>query len=379
MKTILFIAPYSGIAGSELFIYNMLLAIDKSKYICCLYSENKSDLFLRLPDNIHVYYRKKSFLYYIKLLFRFLSNVLSFRFKISKHEQHEICIRQIQSQCQADLWIINTIKPAYAQKLARELGVKCITFIHELPSAFSMIKYHDLENIINYSDEIWCCSNSLKKQLNYIKLPHIRVQHAIQQFSHALDMNKINTIKTELNIMNSDFICVGTGTILPNKSPDFFLKIASLLKDTDIKFIWIGRKKDSGYYCFLEKTIEHLNLKNVYLVGEQFLHYNEYLSLANLFLLTSYNESFSLVTLEALMSGIPVLAYDCFGVSDLVSDKNGIIMNTRDESEWVAEILKIKNGTISYEPYTVKDSVSNYSYEVQQDELHNKLNTIFSK
>jgi hypothetical protein len=48
-------------------------------------------------------------------------------------------------------------------------------------------------------------------------------------------------------------------------------------------------------------------------------------------------------------------------------------MTTRDENDWIAEILKIKNNEIRFDQQDIMASVFHFNYYIQTNELHNKL------
>ncbi|MBK6835113.1 MAG: glycosyltransferase [Bacteroidetes bacterium] len=65
--------------------------------------------------------------------------------------------------------------------------------------------------------------------------------------------------------------------------------------------------------------------------------YYDYLNCANGFVLTSQFESFSLVTLEALYLGLPVVANDCIGVKEILQEKYGFVVKQKNNPEEMAE------------------------------------------
>jgi glycosyltransferase involved in cell wall biosynthesis len=63
---------------------------------------------------------------------------------------------------------------------------------------------------------------------------------------------------------------------------------------------------------------------------------------ADLFLFPSLTETFGNVTLEALASGTPVLAFDCAAASELVSNThNGWLVPGEDPQSYVLKALEI--------------------------------------
>ena len=63
---------------------------------------------------------------------------------------------------------------------------------------------------------------------------------------------------------------------------------------------------------------------------------------ADLFLFPSLTETFGNVTLEALASGTPVLAFDCAAATEVIEDgKNGWLVEAEDAARYVSQALEI--------------------------------------
>jgi glycosyltransferase involved in cell wall biosynthesis len=372
-KKILFITPYTGIAGAEMYLLRVLQNINKTEYECAVYSENKPALYQQMTSNIKYFSYKMSWSFNIIRLFFTILAI----FNKEKFSKHEISLRMVNNVFHADLWVINSIKPFYAQKLARKLKIQCVTLIHEMPESFHLIPARGVNDIFRYSDFLWCCSERLKTSLESIGFSNVLVQHYLHEQFPALSSNKRQLLLDKFNIKSNTFCCIGAGTISQNKNVHFFCALAKYFRNEDIKFIWLGRKNQSGYCKYIELLKESLQLNNLILADEQFDDYSGYLSLGSVFLMPSYIESFSIVTLEALSLGIPAIAYACGGVSDLITESNGVILDSFRIDAWAQEILKIKNHMDTYSATSIKDSVSGFDKTRQCHLFHQKLETIF--
>ena len=65
----------------------------------------------------------------------------------------------------------------------------------------------------------------------------------------------------------------------------------------------------------------------------------EELSTSNVFVLPSRNENFSVAILEGLSMGLPVLATECGGIRECLTEKNGIIVPV-DDIQRMADAIK---------------------------------------
>lgn len=72
-------------------------------------------------------------------------------------------------------------------------------------------------------------------------------------------------------------------------------------------------------------------------------------SLAHIFMNPSLEESFSLVTVEAIACGTPVVVLDTSAVKELVSDENGIVLKKHDAADYLDAIKIVEKRRLSRE------------------------------
>ena len=126
------------------------------------------------------------------------------------------------------------------------------------------------------------------------------------------------------------------------KRNDDIIKAFSKLKENDWKLYIIGDGKE---YNNLNKLIEELKLEDrVILTGyKNKEEIEKYMLESSLFLMASVSEGLPMVLLEAMSYGIPCIAYHTdSGTDDIIKDnKNGYIINNRNEKEYINKIEKV--------------------------------------
>ncbi|MBA4143801.1 MAG: glycosyltransferase [Nitrosospira sp.] len=141
---------------------------------------------------------------------------------------------------------------------------------------------------------------------------------------------KTNYLHSILNIPSQTPLIGFVGRLSPEKGPDVFVHIAGMVhkKLKDCHFVLIGegtmRKK-------LESDIDNLGLSRyVHLAGVQNDMPKVYASL-DLLVSTSYSEAMPLAIIEAMASGLPVVATNVGGIIDIVeAGRTGLLNNVAD-------------------------------------------------
>lgn len=114
-------------------------------------------------------------------------------------------------------------------------------------------------------------------------------------------------------------------------------------KDSEIKLniFGDGSEKESLQELIKEKHLE----KNIKLWGfKKYTFIKDYLKSSSLYLMTSLEESFGLVVIEAMSYGIPCIAFDSAkGVLDVINKDNGYLIKNRNIEEYSNTILKYLN------------------------------------
>lgn len=116
-------------------------------------------------------------------------------------------------------------------------------------------------------------------------------------------------------------VVLSIARVMPQKNPKLFIDVARLLPDYG--FVWIGN---------LEEVTEYGELPaNCHFVGN-IPNAGAYCSQADLFMLASNYEGLPMVIIEAMSMGLPVVASDVGGVSEIVrNDINGYTLPNQAE------------------------------------------------
>ncbi len=181
------------------------------------------------------------------------------------------------------------------------------------------------------------------KQKNMLNLP-------IRNFLVVADLD--NSIKNITGILEAF-------SILQKEKPDSTLTI-------------IGDGIDAEK---LKKTAKNLNINASFLGrlsnNEVLQAYHQYDAL----IVNSNYETYSMVTAEALLSGIPVLSSNCGGAEQFITPENGIIIPKNNPQALTKALLQISESN-TYSPQKI---ISSVAHRFEKSELQKKLETIYQK
>ncbi len=146
---------------------------------------------------------------------------------------------------------------------------------------------------------------------------------------------------------------ISVGRLSPEKGFSDLIDIMKLVveKDKDIKLHICGDGEEKEK---LLKKIDDYNLNsNVKILG--FLNpdkLNEEYKSASLYVMTSFEESFGLVLIEAMSRGIPCFAFDsALGACEIINENNGLLVKDRNKEKMAEEIINYMNGPKKYDCY----------------------------
>lgn len=225
----------------------------------------------------------------------------------------------------SDLTHYHTVNPTYfANSFSPARGRK-IGYVHFLPETLegsvklpSMAKNIFYKYVIDFykrMDEIVVVNPIFIDKLVKYGIKRENVKYIPNFVSknefYSESQEKKNSFRHQLGIPLNKFVVFGDGQVQARKGVDDFAKFAEA--NPEMQFIWAGGfsfgKITDGYDHF-KKLVENppQNLKFTGIIDRQKLV--DYLNIADLFVLPSYDELFPMSVLEAFSCGTPVLLRD---------------------------------------------------------------------
>jgi glycosyltransferase involved in cell wall biosynthesis len=181
---------------------------------------------------------------------------------------------------------------------------------------------------------------------------------------------------------SKEFVCLYVGRLEKAKGVDLLCDAMerTLSKNRKVKFQIVGKK--GGDQVSLVTAISKKYPKNV--KWFEFVSGNELDNMyddASLFLVTSRGEAFSLVTLEAQSSGLPVVSFDITGPKDILKNRfQGSLVKQFDTKEYSERILQYYRIWSAKKDYgNLKERINRYAYSTYSaDAVMKQLESFFA-
>jgi len=154
-------------------------------------------------------------------------------------------------------------------------------------------------------------------------------------------------LREELDIPKDAFVVGGCGTMDWRKGVDLFIQVANrtvrYMDNRDIYFCWIGGCLSRRTCIEYHYEVEQLSLRgHLFFLGEV-ADTAPYMAELDLFLLTSREDPFPLVMLEAARQGVPIVCFEGGGGgTEFVDDMVGAKVPMLDVTEMARVVVDLK-------------------------------------
>ena len=275
------------------------------------------------------------------------------RFNYSSQDLRKDFIDRLSGE-DFDLIYANTVVAIPVAHKIRQFNTKAklVLHVHELESEIK----RTIGNFDQYSgdiDFIIAASGMVKDNLivnHHLESEKISV---IYEFSRKLVPEKANEQMKDKTV----FHVGGSGKYGHRKGTDLFIQTARYINDNypgkKIEFTWVGSVQNQEKIQ-LEMELNKLNLKNrITFVGEV-QEPELYFKTFDLFLMTSREDPFPLVCIEAGMLGIPIICFDkATGISEVIRDKGGFIVPYLNIEAMAEKIVFYYNNPDIYKQHSI--------------------------
>ena len=179
-------------------------------------------------------------------------------------------------------------------------------------------------------------------------LRDLGVKSPIEVIPNGVDLHKFHQAipfpREQFGFQDDDILLVYAGRIAPEKNLSFLLEavaeIAQRMPNVYLLMVGGGTKQ---FEEEVQSQIGQLGIANrVHSTGV--IAYDDipsYLAMCDIFVLTSVAETFGMSTVEAMSTGLPIMAIDAAGTSDLVEDGKTGFLSSEDLAAYVAKLTDL--------------------------------------
>jgi 1,2-diacylglycerol 3-alpha-glucosyltransferase len=176
-------------------------------------------------------------------------------------------------------------------------------------------------------------------------LRELEVKSHIEVIPNGVDLQKFRDARpfarAQFGYTDQDILLVYAGRIAPEKNLSFLLQsfagIAQMLPNIHLLMVGGGKKQFEEEVQYL---IGQLGIENrVRSTG--MISYDDipaYLAMGDIFVTTSVSETFGMTTVEAMSVGLPIMAIDAAGTSDLVENGKTGFLSSEDLAAFSAKL-----------------------------------------
>ena len=248
--------------------------------------------------------------------------------------------RAIAPSSPVDVLYLNSVG---SLRLAKYLAPKArtvITHVHELQIGMDLWAGPDRPALRALSDHYIAAAHCVADMLverEGIDRGCIDVCHEFVDVEAAseIDVNSARAaVRSELGIPPDAFVVGSAGTLTWRKGPDLFLAVATAMqwmRDDAAYFLWVGgARPNQPETIWMERDFGASPVAPFVHTTGDVADPLRHLAAIDVFALTSREDPFPLVALEAGALGIPVVAFDVGGTKEWVDDACGAVVGYAD-------------------------------------------------
>lgn len=370
IQKILFVSHDANRAGAQLFLLSVMKFFkQKGIDIVLLVINDWGPLKSEFESQFPVYYL----------------NASSGSKKKSIFKKEKNAISEISSAHEVDLIYVNTIASVdLLPELEQTFKAPIISHIHELQYSIAQYGLPDsIGNLFSHSSRIIACSQAVADNLkSYKDSENIRVVHSFVENDAILNIAKESdksAIREQYGLTDKKTWICACGNADWRKGPDIFLQIAAAIckKANRFGFVWIGIKNEGEQFDQLKYDGRKLNTDGNIKWINPTSDAIEIINSCDVFLVSSREDPFPLVVLEAALCGKPILGFkNTGGVDEFIDDSCGCKVDYLDVHQMAEEIIKLNPSSILAFGMNAKAKVlKNYSFNISIE----KIEAIFSE
>ncbi len=230
--------------------------------------------------------------------------------------------------------------------------LKCpvICHVHELEDPIQHFGSENLDLVKRFTNTYLAVSKAVARNLvenHEVPAAKIQMVHGfipIAEYNAEADAAGVSIVRQSLGILPSARLVCACGSVEPRKGTDLFLQVAhrvlQVYKRARVHFVWVGGRRD--LVDQMQEKVKEASLEEfVHFVGAK-SNVGPYYSASDLFLLTSREDPFPLVMMEAALRGKPVVCFGgAGGAPEFVEENAGFVIPGFDVDQMANRVVDL--------------------------------------
>lgn len=261
----------------------------------------------------------------------------------SKLEKREV--RNFVGSSAPELIYVNSVTREGARLVKiLDFKVPVIMHVHEQECMLELQAQTELSDVLSRATRFVACSEAVRTNLIQ---GHAIAPDRVETIHAAIPAGQVRATRSRAEILQElDFpadadLVLGCGTLWWVKAPDAFVQVARTVcqRNPRAHFVWVGRGSALDTKL-VQRDIRLMGLSGrVRLLGAT-RHPADYMAAADVFALTSREDSFPLACLEAAALGKPIVCFaDAGGMPEFVEGDCGYVVPYLDSDAMAERVL----------------------------------------
>lgn len=247
-----------------------------------------------------------------------------------------------------DVVVVNTAGSIAALPALGAPPRRLISHVHELATGLDYWLAPELRRqVVEQSDEIWVVADAVGRHLvedHGVDPARLRTHRGVlpSDAFTALDPTEREQRRADLGVSPGHILVGASGTLDWRKAADHFLEVArrTASSTVPIHLVWIGGDPATPWgRLLLERTEADGLAGRVHLVPEGDRP-DRWFGALDLFLLSSREDAYPLVCMEAAAAAVPLVTFDSGGAGELIRDGGGVVVPYPDAAALAVEVMR---------------------------------------
>jgi len=252
--------------------------------------------------------------------------------------------------------VCNTVVTSAAADICKQEGLSVLVLVHEQPDSIDELFGGDatMARINRSAEEIVGVSqfsiSSLESRYGQLQ-PKLSVLHPpMREFSPSGLTRESARARLIPRLSEGEecHLILGCGTLYPRKGPDLFIHLARAVKlsrpNAEFRFVWVGGALTANGVEAHQQSAEEAGVGDILEFAGAQGDIAPFFLAADSFALTSREDPFPLVNMEAMSFGLPVVAFaGAGGAPELIESDAGAVVPYLDIEAMAAAFIRLKD------------------------------------